>query len=142
MQAQMQAQAEAHRRELQAYHEWDAQRAADMGTFFSSLNIPGVVVPPSLLSPFVHTPTLLGIGTPVSIYAWLFIILASAVVLQVLMNLLLVCAGKLRGFGADSGGWPVATVPMAHWWPSPALRVDRWPFASPTARCARSSSGR
>lgn len=58
------AQAEAQRR------DWE-QRSADMARFSASLDIPGVVVPPSLLTLFVPPPLphpIAPTGTPVSVY--------------------------------------------------------------------------
>ena len=71
LQAMHEAEAAAHRRDLLAVQQREAQRTQDIAHFFGSLNIPGVVVPPSLLTPFVPpvTPTT---ETPVSIYGCLY----------------------------------------------------------------------
>ena len=72
LQATQEAPAEVHRRELQAVQEREAQRSQDIARFFGSLNLPGVVVPPSLLTPFVP-PSTSPTGTPVSIYGCLLL---------------------------------------------------------------------
>jgi hypothetical protein len=48
----------------------EAQRMQDMVAFMASIQIPGVVVPQSLLAPLVP-PTPPTLGTSVSIYIWL-----------------------------------------------------------------------
>lgn len=74
IQAQQAAQAEAHRRELEAVQEREAQRTAEFARFFGSLNLPGVTVPASLLTPYVPPPRPgTPIDTPVSIYGCLLL---------------------------------------------------------------------
>ena len=107
---------------MEAAQAREAQRSAEIARFFGSLNILGMVVPPSLLNPYVPPPPHNPTGTPVSIYIWLFIALTSSVVLT---TSLLLHAGAIAGFGDDPSGWPFATVRVALWRPSSSavLRV-------------------
>ena len=78
---------EAHQQQLALLeaqrHDFE-QRSVDMAAVFSSLgsmNLPGLVLPPSLLTPFVApalAPTPYG-ATPVSSYGCLFVLVSSNV---------------------------------------------------------------
>jgi hypothetical protein len=86
---------EMERREAQRVA--DSQRLQDVLLFVATLqNVPGVVVPPSLLAQAVPP----SVGTPVSIL--LFIPLAFEAILQLLMNSLLLCAATVLWFEPDS----------------------------------------
>jgi hypothetical protein len=127
LEAQQAAQSKAHRLEMEAVQVQRAaeeQRMRDMFSFMSSLQaLPGVVVPESLLAPIVAPPP--PIGTPVSMYSWLFTPLACAALVHILMNSLLFGAASVGGFEPESLWWPFATG-----------RVANWPF---TARALRST---
>lgn len=66
---QHEAENEAHRRELMAVQARDALKSQMLARFFSSLNIPGVTVPPELLSILqtAETPATPETEAPVSI---------------------------------------------------------------------------
>jgi hypothetical protein len=109
---------------VQAQRAVEEQRMQDMFSFMSSLQaLPGVVVPRSLLVPIVAPPP--PVGTPVSMYSWLFTPLACAALVYIVMNSLL--------FGAASVG---VFEPESLWWPFITGRVANWPF---TARALRST---
>ena len=73
LQAQQAAQAEAHRRQLEAVQQHAARQMQDVAAYFQGLQIPSLVLPPlptSLLAP-VQFPS--PVGTPVSIYGCLLL---------------------------------------------------------------------
>jgi hypothetical protein len=63
-------------------------------------------------------------------YIWLFIPLACAALLQILMNSLLLCAAIVGGFEPDSSRWPFSTGRVAKW------PFSRWQFTLRLGRVA------